>query len=67
MSSARGSASDAVFANDLARFNAVFNGVDAVVTEPDGFTWIDPTRVPAELLDSYAALQSYGYANGLMP
>jgi len=67
VSAARGSASDAVFANDLARFDALFHDADAVVVEPDGFTWIDPTKVSAALLDTYCNLLSYGYANGLMP
>ena len=58
------SSSDAVFANDLARFDAMFNDMDAVVTEPDGFKWVDPAKVPAEFMDAYASLVSYGYASG---
>jgi len=66
VSATRGSASDAVFANDLARFNVMLNDLDAVVTEPDGFRWIDRTKAPAELLEAYCRLVSYGYANGLL-
>ena len=66
MTAARGSASDAVFANDLARFNVMLNDLDAVVTFPDGFVGIDPTKAPAELLEAYCHLVSYGYANGLL-
>ena len=60
-------ASRSVFNADLARFDATFNDLDAVVTEPDGFRWIDPTKAPAELVNSYLSLVSYGYANGLLP
>ena len=59
-------ASQAVFDADLARFDAAFKAADAIVTEPDGFTWIDETRVPAGMVDAYAGLRSYGYANGLI-
>jgi len=59
-------ATQRVFDADLARFNATLNDLDAVVTEPDGFRWIDRTKAPAELLEAYCRLVSYGYANGLL-
>ena len=54
------------FEADMARFDKMFTDADAIVIEPDGFKWIDPTKVPAELLDIYCNLLSYGYANGLI-
>ena len=59
-------ATQRVFDADLARFNATLNDLDAVVTEPDGFRWIDYTKAPAELIDAYFDLIGYGYANGLL-
>ena len=54
------------FAADLAKINAKIVALDGVRAEPDGFTWVDPARVPAELMDVYKNLLSYGYANGLI-
>jgi hypothetical protein len=52
---------------DLARLNAEFHRLGAVVTYDDGFVGIDPDKAPADLLRLYAAITSYGYANGLLP
>lgn len=55
-----------VFAADLTSMNAALIAADAVVTEADGFQWIDATRVPAQLVSAYQGLTRYGYANGLI-
>ena len=54
------------FEADMARFNKLFIAADAIVIEPDGHKWIDPTKVSGELIDVYCNLLSYGYANGLI-
>jgi len=54
------------FEADMARFDKLFIAADAIVIEPDGFRWIDPTKVPAGIIDTYRNLVSYGYANGLI-
>lgn len=55
------------FEADLARFDQAFRKVDAIRTEPDGFAWIDTTKVPADMLRSYQRLIEHGYATGQMP
>lgn len=54
------------FEADMARYDAAFRAADALVTTDDGFTYIDESKVPADLIRSYQFLVSYGYANGLM-
>ena len=54
------------FDADLARLNAKLEELGAVVTAPDGWCGIDPSKVPADLLRQYGGLTSYGYANGLI-
>lgn len=61
------SASQAVVDADLARFATAFEAADAIRTEPDGFQWVDETRVPAHLLAAYRRLITYAAANGLLP
>jgi hypothetical protein len=58
--------SQAVFDADAARFDAAFRTAGAIVTEPDGFRWIDPAKICPQLLSAYQCFISYGYANGLM-
>lgn len=57
----------AVFDADAARFDKAFREADAIRTDEDGWAWIDPERVPADLIRAYQRFTEYGYANGLMP
>ena len=54
------------FYADLAKLNAALRALDAIVVQEDGTRWIDPTKAPQGLLNAYAGLVSYGYANGLI-
>jgi hypothetical protein len=60
-------ASPAVFHADHVRLNTALQAADAVVTDADGFQWIDTSKVPARLVGAYSRLMQYGYANGLLP
>jgi hypothetical protein len=50
---------------DLERFNAALRKRDAVRTDDDGFQWVDPDRVPADMLDAYRRVSSYAAALGV--
>ncbi|MGP4027228.1 hypothetical protein [Actinomadura sp. 3N407] len=54
------------FGRDLDRMNAMLHQLGAVRTDPDGFTWIDETKIPTDLASAYRGLARYGYANGLI-
>lgn len=60
-------ASAAVVNADLARYGRAFEAADAIRTEPDGFQWVDESRVPASLMSGYRRLITYAAANGLLP
>lgn len=55
-----------VFGRDLERMNAKLHQLGAVHTDPDGFTWVDETKIPADLASAYRGLTRHGYANGLI-
>lgn len=55
------------FDRDLARLNAELERLGAVVVEPDGFAWIDEVKAPVDLVRTYGALISHGYAAGYIP
>lgn len=55
----------AFYRRDLERFDAAFRKHDAIATTADGFTYIDETKVPADLVRAYRLLMRYGAANGL--
>lgn len=57
----------AQFQADLARLNAELERLGAVVEEPDGFAWIDETRVSPCLMRIYRDLAALGYAAGYIP
>lgn len=52
------------WAADLDACNAVLRDLGAVVTEDDGFRWVDETRAPADLVRIYDGLRGIGYARG---
>lgn len=54
------------FAADWAKFDEAFRALDALVDAEDGFTYVDESKVPADLLRSYRRLMQYGAANGLI-
>lgn len=54
------------FARDLDKINATLHKLGAVVTTKDGFTHIDESKVPADLMRTYRRLVQYGAANGLL-
>ena len=51
----------------MARFDEAFRAAGAIRTDPDGFAWIDASKVPDGMLRAFRRLVEYGYANGLMP
>ena len=55
------------FEADMARFDEAFRAAGAISTDPDGFAWIDASKVPDGMLRAFRRLVEYGYANGLMP
>lgn len=58
-----------VFNQNLAALNAYIEERGALITGTDesgDYTLIDPTKVPAPVLDAYRGLLSFGYANGLL-
>lgn len=59
-------ASQSVFDRDLGLINSKLQALGAVVTDEDGFTFVDEEKAPATLLRSYRRLVQYGYANGLL-
>lgn len=61
-----GTASRKVFAADFARITDQFQAAGAVVTMDDGFTYVDESKVSAQLVSAYRGLVQYGYANGLI-
>jgi hypothetical protein len=60
-------ASQAAFEADAARFDAAFRAAGAIIADEDGSQWIDPAKVPAQLLSAYRLFAEFGYATGLMP
>jgi hypothetical protein len=54
------------FAADLAKMNATLTDLGALVTTPDGFTFINSELAPTSLLRAFQGLTQYGYANGLI-
>lgn len=63
---ARGLSQRAVFDADAARFDKAFRSAGAIVTEADGFEWVDEAKVPSQLISAYRSFVQYGFANGLM-
>ncbi len=56
------------FDADLRRFNKAFEAMpDAIIYEDGEPVGLDPTVVPHRMAETYGALLSYGYANGLLP
>ena len=55
------------FEADMARFDKMFADANAIMTTDDGFAYIDQSKFPADIIDTYWNLVSYGYANGLLP
>jgi hypothetical protein len=49
---------------ELARANAVLVNAKAVRTEPDGFSWIDEIKLPADFVSYYTGLVATCYAYG---
>lgn len=54
------------FNADLARYNAAFEKAGAVVEHPDGFTYVDESKLPASMVKSYRNLMRLGFAQGLV-
>ncbi|MBB3752542.1 hypothetical protein FHT44_005054 [Mycolicibacterium sp. BK634] len=52
------------FRRELESANAAIRKAGALMTEDDGFQWIDESKMPAEFLDYYSGLVSAGYAIG---
>lgn len=56
-----------VFDADLAKMNGSIQRAGALRTDPDGFQWVDATKLSPGFMSAYAGLQRLGYANGLIP
>lgn len=51
---------------DIDHMNIEFSRLNAIITEPDGFRWIDETKVPAALAARYRRAVSTAYALGVV-
>ncbi|AOQ29421.1 hypothetical protein SEA_FASCINUS_81 [Mycobacterium phage Fascinus] len=55
---------------ELARANETIRRHDAIVTVDDdgeSFSYVDPSKLPAEFLEYYAGLRASAYALGAIP
>lgn len=58
--------SNEFFYQDLNRLNHKLRALGAVAATSDGFTYVDESKIPAELASAYRFPGRYGYANGLL-